>query len=211
MDAFAATYERVAPFANEEGVAAFTETRSAKEQAVEEQSKRVTSCAAAVYTVQQRFKEIQTRLIAREKVWREAQTVGVDRFVLADAPDQEAFAADFVAQKQSLELDRLICSRLASCTIPRASLDEQAARVAELDALADEASATADLLVCRKLLLLKPVAEQEGSSMSIMGGASDAAIAEALTAREKAIKALQLLEEQESLFAQALDRFLTTK
>ena len=113
--------------------------------------------------------------------------------------DYRGAAASRSQRHAELDLLSAISARLAHTLIPAACIEKLRAQVAHQGALVKLHEAEALVLIAKKLHVLGPVIDAEGSSLVIEGGASSDALKIVIEARSTYAKmcgALYLAEEQ---------------
>jgi hypothetical protein len=174
------------PDATEEGIPILEDVVIKKRQAVQDREQVVKDREADITTLSARHRVLNAMTAKAAKEYRQAESGLIDEFIFSAteefAPAGEQDSAGFPARRAELKWrhDLLVSAiqRVGEVLHPRASIEKQRALHAAQGAVVDFSESVARVFVARKILLMKPLAEAEGSSLVTSGGVTDVIVTE---------------------------------
>lgn len=202
-------YRSCAPQATAEGIT------SLEQQAIEDDKARLHTAQVeqdheeAIRALQARHSLLNAMASKAAKEHRQAESDLLDEFITGDTQSlYKTLPARREALRWKYNLAVAAVSRVCEVLMPRAALERLRAQVDHLRAEAVLAESIARVFVARKLLLMKPLAEAEGSSLVTSGGLSAQIVTDWINARAKYATLAGTLRDMEVRHAEHAAKFL---
>jgi hypothetical protein len=192
--------EQALPYASEDGLQRAAALVHTAQQGAEDAQRGVDDAEAQI----QKLRDKRTALEAKYadlKSKAHADDEALDNFIAgADISRYREVANKRQQRRAEQDFIGAASGRVMEFLIPRASIDKMRAQVGLAEAQVILSEEHARLFLAKKLLLLRPLVEAEGSSLTTEGGAFEVAIQLVVEARAKQSALAEALRNAEQIF-----------